>query len=174
MNTPEKISLKEPVGDALPCRFCDHSGLPKCAITIKVPMSGTPDWETNLCYPTLPPEPGKTSRKVPVAFIQSVWCYNMTTHILSKHKEYAIPGCREAGVPLPESVWKSMELSELKQASAGIPTECRQPLHKGKENVPASGSHSLKCSATASVGPTTSKHFHTTIKPLQTVHILLV
>ncbi|KAG2105516.1 uncharacterized protein F5147DRAFT_775291 [Suillus discolor] len=202
-NTPEKTSLKEPVGDALPWGFCGRSGLPECAITIKVPASGTPDWEMKcayrhmfkygfadhgsknnpcrnvplkcgLCHPTLPPKPGKTSRKVPVAFVQSVWRYNMTAHIFSEHEEYAIPGCREAGVPLPESVWESMELSELKQASAGIPTECRQPSHKGKENVPASGSRSLKHSATASVGPMTSKHVRTTIKPLQTACTLLV
>ncbi|KAG1894262.1 uncharacterized protein F5891DRAFT_1195399 [Suillus fuscotomentosus] len=203
MNTPEKISLKELVGDALPCRFCSCSGLPECAITIKVPTSGTPDWETKcayrhtfkygfadhgsknnpccnvplkcgLCYPTLPPEPGKTSHKVPVAFVSSVWCYNMTAHILSEHKEYAISGCREASVPLPESVWESMELSELEQASAGILTECRQPSHKGKENVPTSGSHSLKRSATASAGPMTSKCVCTAIKPLQTARTLLV
>ncbi|KAG2357175.1 hypothetical protein BDR07DRAFT_1491028 [Suillus spraguei] len=200
---PRLDCIFTPVGDALPCRFCGRSGLPECAITIKVPTSSTPDWETKcayqhtfkygfadhrsknnpccnvplkcgLCHPTLPPAPGKNSRKVPVAFLQSVWRYNMTAHILSKHEEYAIPGCREAGVPLPECVWKSMELSELKQASAGIPTECWQPSHTGKENIPASGSRSLKCSATASAGPTTSKRVHTTIQPLQTVHTLLV
>ncbi|KAG2159479.1 uncharacterized protein EDB93DRAFT_1099835 [Suillus bovinus] len=203
MNTPKKISPKEPVGDALPCRFCSRSGLPECAITIKVPTSSTPEWEMKcayrhtfkygfvdhrlknnpcwniplkcgLCHPTLPPEPEKNSHKLPVAFVQSVWRYNMTTHVLSEHKEYTIPGCREASAPLPESVWKSMELSELKQASASIPTECRQPLHKGKENVPASGSHSLKCSATASAGPTTSKCARPAIHPLQTAHTLLV
>ncbi|KAG1877633.1 hypothetical protein DFJ58DRAFT_720421 [Suillus subalutaceus] len=132
-----------------------------------------------LCHPTLPPEPGKNSRKVPAAFVQSVWRYNMAIQILSKHEEYAIPGRREAGVPLPEGVWKSMELSELEQASAGIPKEHRQPPHialvrQGKENMPASGSRSLKCSATASAGPMTSKRARTTIQPLQTARTLLV
>ncbi|KAG1772528.1 hypothetical protein EV702DRAFT_1048648 [Suillus placidus] len=210
-NTPEKISLKEPVGNVLPCGFCGRSGLPECTITIKVPVSGTPDWETKctyrhlfkygfadhgsknnpcrnvplkcgLCYPILPPEPGRKLRKVQAAFVQSIWHYNMTAHILSNHEEYAIPGCREAGVVLPESVWKSMELSELEQASAGILQEYRQPSHSAaapveqeKENIPlASGSRCLKRSATASVGPMTSKRARTAIQPLQTARTLLV
>ncbi|KAG2742806.1 hypothetical protein P692DRAFT_20748575 [Suillus brevipes Sb2] len=135
-----------------------------------------------LCYPILPPKPGRNSRKVPAAFVQSVWRYNMTVHILTNHEKYVIPGCREAGVVLPGCVWKSMELSELEQACDGIPQECRQPLRsatapveQGKENIPlASGSRSIKCLATASAGSMLSKCARTTIQPLQPAFTLVV
>ncbi|KAG0699780.1 hypothetical protein DFH29DRAFT_1001713 [Suillus ampliporus] len=205
-NTPEQISLKEPVGDILPCGFCGRSGLPECVITIKFPVNGAPVWETKcaykhqfkygfaeqgsknkpcrnvplkcgLCHPLLAPEPSKTSRRAPVVAVESIWRYNMPAHILSEHEEYAVPGCREVGVLLPDSVWKAMELNDLELTTARIPME-RRSLYgtPGKENIPASasGSRSLKRSATESAGSIPSKHARTTIQPLQTARTLVV
>ncbi|KAG2044115.1 hypothetical protein BDR03DRAFT_977769 [Suillus americanus] len=54
-----------------------------------------------LCNPTLPPEPGRTFRRALLAAVDAVWRYNMPEHILKEHEEYAIPGYKMMGVPLP-------------------------------------------------------------------------
>ncbi|KAG0695896.1 hypothetical protein DFH29DRAFT_879719 [Suillus ampliporus] len=151
-NTPEELTLKKTVGDMLPCGFCGCSGIPACAITIKVPANGAPVWETKcmyqhtfrygfaengsknkpcrnvplkceLCHPILPPEPGKTSRRTIVAAVDAVWRYNMPEHVLSQHEEYSLPGWREAGIPLPARVWKGMKLTDLEQSASHVPKE---------------------------------------------------
>jgi len=153
---------------------------------ITVPSSRAPTWETKciykhtfrygstdsgsknkpcrnlslkcgLCHPVLPPQPGKTTRKAPVPPVEAIWHYNMTVHILDQHEEYAVPGHREAGVPLPVSVWKTMKLTDLEQGASCIPKDCWQPLYgdaseQDKENMPAaSGSH-IKHPALESAG----------------------
>ncbi|KAG1799739.1 uncharacterized protein HD556DRAFT_1215679, partial [Suillus plorans] len=138
------------VGLTSPCGFCGCSGVPECTIRITVPSTGAPTWETRriyqhafrygsidsgsknkpcrnlplkcvLCHPVLPPQPGKTTRKVPVLPVEAIWRYNMTAHILDQHEEYAVPGHREAGVPLPVSMWKTMKLTDLEQGTSHIP-----------------------------------------------------
>ncbi|KAG1737005.1 hypothetical protein EDB19DRAFT_1637371 [Suillus lakei] len=188
-NTPENVSLKEPVcfffydyctlilihllkvGNVLPCGFCGRSRLPECSITIKVPASSAPVWETKciykhtfkygfaetgsknkpcrnvplkcaLCHPALPPEPGKSTRRTPVVSVNAVWRYNMVDHILNEHKEYSVPGHRLPGVALPVVVWMGVKLTDLEQTAAQIPKEHWQVGREGdKENVPASASH---------------------------------
>ncbi|KAG2065556.1 hypothetical protein BDR04DRAFT_1032446, partial [Suillus decipiens] len=61
-----------------------------------------------LCYPVLPPEQGKASRKTTTVYVDTVWHYNMPEHILSVHEEYSVPGCREAGVMLPAHILRAM------------------------------------------------------------------
>ncbi|KAG2120169.1 hypothetical protein BD769DRAFT_1671813 [Suillus cothurnatus] len=133
-NTPENVSLKEPVSSVLPCGFCGCSGLPECSITIKVPANSPPVWETKciyqhtfkyafvetgsknkpcwniplkcaLCHSTLPPEPGKSTCRTPVISVDAVWRYNMVDHILNGHVEYSMPGHRASGITLPAVVW---------------------------------------------------------------------
>ncbi|KAG1866670.1 hypothetical protein F4604DRAFT_2023153 [Suillus subluteus] len=159
-NTPENVSLKEPVGNVLPCGFCGRSGLLGCSITIKVPASGPPVWETKciyqhtfkygfaetgsknkpcwnvplkcaLCYPTLPPEPGKSMRRTPVVSIDAVWRYNMVDHILNEHKEYSVPGRRVSGVALLAVVWMDVKLTELEQSASRIVKERWQVGQEG-------------------------------------------
>ncbi|KIK33802.1 hypothetical protein CY34DRAFT_31162, partial [Suillus luteus UH-Slu-Lm8-n1] len=149
-NTLEEPPLKQEVGLTSPCGFCGCSGVPECTIRITVPSSGAPTWETGckykhlfrygsvdsgsknkpcrnlplkcgLCHPVLPPQPGKSTCKAPVLAVEAVWRYNMAAHILDHHNEYAVPGQREAGVPLPMSVWKVMKLTDLEQSASHIP-----------------------------------------------------
>ncbi|KAG1782210.1 hypothetical protein EV702DRAFT_1240022 [Suillus placidus] len=120
---------------------------PECAIQIKVIANGPPSLETKcinhfifkykfadkgskntpcrnvpirctLCHPVLPPEPGKSSRKIIPTFIDAIWRYNMVEHVLSHHQEYSVPGHREAGAALPAEVWESMRLTDLEQTAA--------------------------------------------------------
>ncbi|KAG1841139.1 hypothetical protein DFJ58DRAFT_732592 [Suillus subalutaceus] len=186
-NTPENVSLKEPVGNVLPCGFCGRSGLPGCSITIKVPASGPPVWETKciyqhtfkygfaetgsknkpcrnvplkcaLCYPTLPPEPGKSMRRTPVVSVDAVWRYNMVNHILNEHEEYSVPGHRVLGVALPAVVWMDVKLTELEQSASRIAKERWQVGQESdKENIPASGSRTRKRPALESAASLPSK-----------------
>jgi hypothetical protein len=199
-NTPESVALKElvcfffynyctlilshvlEVGNVLPCGFCGCSGLPECSVTIKVPASSPPVWETKcifqhafkygfadtgsknkpcrnvplkcvLCHPALPPEPGKSIRRMPVIFIDAVWRYNMITHILNEHEEYSVPGHRVSGVALPAVAWMSAKLTELEQSASHIAKEHWQVgKADDKENMPASGSHARKCPTLKSTG----------------------
>ncbi|KAG2344267.1 hypothetical protein BDR05DRAFT_882673, partial [Suillus weaverae] len=135
------------VGAVLPCSFCGRSGMPQCAITIFVKGDTAPTWETKciykhvfrygsaivgskntpsrnvpmkceLCHPTLPPQPGRTSQKVQAVSVDAVWRYNMAEHLVTAHEEYVIPGHRETGVPLPSGVLAAMTFSELEQKAA--------------------------------------------------------
>ncbi|KAG2124774.1 hypothetical protein BD769DRAFT_1669290 [Suillus cothurnatus] len=174
-NTPEKVGLKEPVSSVLPCSFCSRSGLPECSITIKVPANGPPVWEMKciyqhtfkyefaetgsknkpcrnvplkcaLCHPTLPPEPGKSTRRMPVVSVDAIWRYNMVDHILNGHVEYSVPGNRASGVTLLAVVWENIRLTDLEQTAARIQKEHWQVGQEGdKENVPLYGSHTRKC-----------------------------
>ncbi|KAG1899570.1 uncharacterized protein F5891DRAFT_981087 [Suillus fuscotomentosus] len=63
-------------------------------------------WDTKL--------PGKTTRKTP---------------IVPEHKEYVVPGQRDAGLVLPVNVWKEMRLTELEQTTLRIPKTCWQPSY---------------------------------------------
>ncbi|KAG2111721.1 uncharacterized protein F5147DRAFT_530056, partial [Suillus discolor] len=130
--------------------FCGHSGMPQCAIMIVVKGDAAPTWETKciykhnfrygsaavglkntpsrnvpikceLCHLTLPPQPGRTSRKVQAISVDAVWRYNMAEHVLNSHMEYVVPGCRETGVALLSSVLTTMAFSELEQKAAYIP-----------------------------------------------------
>ncbi|KAG1862949.1 hypothetical protein C8R48DRAFT_577535, partial [Suillus tomentosus] len=49
-NTIEEPPLKQEVGLMSPCGFCGHAGVPECTITITVPSSGAPTWETKCIY----------------------------------------------------------------------------------------------------------------------------
>ncbi|KIK35128.1 hypothetical protein CY34DRAFT_17227 [Suillus luteus UH-Slu-Lm8-n1] len=123
----------------------------------------------------LPPQPSKSTRKAPILAVEAVWRYNMAAHILDHHNEYAVPGQREAGVPLPMSVWKVMKLTDLEQSASHIPKERWQPLYshsteQDKENVPAaSGSHT-KCSAMESAGSLPFKRARTSLQPITITH----
>ncbi|KAG1837326.1 hypothetical protein DFJ58DRAFT_846534 [Suillus subalutaceus] len=178
-NVPE--SLKEQVGKVLPCGFCGRSGLPECAIRIKVFANGPPSLETEVYLSlrlqdrrthlagmcpsdarfatlVLPPEPGKSSCKIIPTFVDAVWRYNMVEHVLSQHQEYSVPGHREAGAPLPAEVWESMRLTDLEQTAAQIPKEHWQVGQEGdKENVPVSGSRTRKHPALESAASLPSK-----------------
>ncbi|KAG1718200.1 hypothetical protein EDD22DRAFT_855598 [Suillus occidentalis] len=202
-NTPESVSLKEPVGSVLPCGFCGRSGLPECSITIKVPANGPPVWETKcayqhtfkyrfaetgsknkpcrniplkclLCHPALPPEPGKSIRRSPVVSVDAIWCYNMPNHILNGHEEYSVPGHRASGVPLPAAVWDSVKLTDLEQNAAQIPQAHWQVGHKGdKENVSSSKSRTRKHPGLELAASLPSKRPHTVVQPLQSSRTLL-
>ncbi|KAG1837377.1 hypothetical protein DFJ58DRAFT_734422 [Suillus subalutaceus] len=175
-NTPEEVMLKEQVGNTLPCGFCGHSGQPECAITITTPAKGATTWDTKcayqhsfryasadvgsknqpcrnvplkceLCYPTLPPVPGRNTRK--------------TYSVPSQDRE-------RTGVPLPASVWKEMRLTDLEQTASRIPKTHWQPSYIppgeiGKENVPLLVSRGSK-RAGAQAGPSRpSKKARTTV-----------
>ncbi|KAG1751967.1 hypothetical protein EDD22DRAFT_850668 [Suillus occidentalis] len=202
-NTPESVSLKEPVGSVLPCGFCGRSGLPECSITIKVPANGPPVWETKcayqhtfkygfvetgsknkpcrnvplkclLCHPALPPEPGKSIRRSPVVSVDAIWRYNMPNHILNGHEEYSVPGHRASGVPLPAAVWDSVKLTDLEQNAARIPQAHWQVGHEGdKENVSSSKSRTRKCPGLESAASLPSKRPRTVVQPLQPSRTLL-
>ncbi|KAG2092163.1 uncharacterized protein F5147DRAFT_552576, partial [Suillus discolor] len=121
-----------------PCGFCGHSGVPECTIRIAVPSSGAPTWETRCIYQhsfrygsvdsgsknkpcrNLPLK-CELCHPVPMLPVEAIWHYNMTVHILGQHEEFAIPGHREAGVPLPVSVWRVMKLTDLEQGASRIP-----------------------------------------------------
>jgi len=111
-----------------------------------------------LCRPILPPEPGKTSRKNAVVSVDAVWRYNMPEHILSEHKEYPMPGRREAGVALPASVLRAIELIEFEQKAARIPKDHWMLSYQDaeKENVPASSSRASRRSKRSAIGPAAS------------------
>ncbi|KAG1857407.1 hypothetical protein F4604DRAFT_1931509 [Suillus subluteus] len=121
-----------------------------------------------LCHPTLPPQPGKTSRRAQAVAVNAIWCYNMTEHILSEHEEYAVPGHKEAGVGLPANVLKAIKLTELEQMAACI------PMDRNKENIPASTSCPSKRSALESAASMPAKRAHTAAKPMLTAHTLVV
>ncbi|KAG1762790.1 hypothetical protein EDD22DRAFT_952849 [Suillus occidentalis] len=163
-NTAEELNMVEPVGTNLPCGFCGRSGRPECTITIKLSANSAPVLSTKcmyrhsfkyayadagsknkpsrniplkceLCNPTLPPEPGRTFRRAPLAAVDAVWRYNMPEHILKEHEEYAIPGYKTMGVPLPACMLQVMALTDLEQTAARIPQEhrlltCDDPLEK--------------------------------------------
>lgn len=123
-----------------------------------------------LCHPVLPPQPGKSMRKAPVLAIEAVWHYNMAAHILDHHNEYTVPGQREAGVPLPMSIWKVMKLTDLEQSASHIPKERWQPLYshsteQDKENVPAASGSRTKRSAMESAGSLPFKRARTSLQP---------
>ncbi|KAG1784492.1 uncharacterized protein HD556DRAFT_1451725 [Suillus plorans] len=202
-NTPENVSLKEPVGSVLPCGFCGRSGLPECSITIKVPANGPPVWETKciyqhtfkygfaetgsknkpcrnvplkcaLCHPTLPPEPGKSTCRTPVVSVDAVWRYNMVDHILNGHEEYSVPGHRVSGVALLAVVWENIRLTDLEQTAARIQKEHWQVGQEGdKENVPSSGSRTRKRPGLESAASLPSKRPHTSVQPLQFARTLI-
>ncbi|KAG1862519.1 hypothetical protein DFJ58DRAFT_725359 [Suillus subalutaceus] len=151
-NTPEEPPLKQDMRSKnKPCR-----NLPlKC----------------ELCHPVLPPQPGKSTRKVPMLPVEAVWHYNMTAHILGQHKEFAIPGHREVGVPLPVSVWRVMKLTDLEQGASRIPKDRWQPSYgnlseQDKENVPVASGSRPKRPALESAGslPWASKQTHTSLQ----------
>ncbi|KAG1842416.1 hypothetical protein F4604DRAFT_1938847 [Suillus subluteus] len=194
-NTPEVIDMKEQVGETYPCGFCGRSGWSKCAITITVTTSGAPTWTTQctyqhafrygavdngsknkpcqnlplkctLCHPVLPPEPGRSSRKVPVLAVEAIWRYNMLEHIMKEHDEYSVPGRRSEGVELPAHVRNDMTLTELEQSTSHIPKErwiTPPSVLSGsdKENVPVSSSRPPKRSLTASTGYKAAKRSRT-------------
>jgi hypothetical protein len=187
----------------LPCGFCGRSGLPECSITIKVPASGPPVWETKcvfqhtfkyrfadtglknkpcrnvplkctLCHPSLPPEPGKSTRRTLATSVDAVWWYNMIKHILNEHEKYSVPGHRTSGVALPVAVWMGIKLTELEQSASRIVKEHWQVgLEGDKENVPASGSHARKCPAFKLAASLPSKRPRTNVQPLQPSRTLL-
>ncbi|KAG2147917.1 uncharacterized protein EDB93DRAFT_1250419 [Suillus bovinus] len=183
-NTPEVISMKEQVGEHHPCGFCGHSGQPECAITITVTASSAPTWTTRckyqhafkygavdngsknkpcqnlplkcmLYYLVLPPEPGRSLRKVPVLAVDAIWRYNMLEHVMTVHDKYSVPGYRSEDVELPASTHNDMMLTDLEQSSARILKErwiTPPNVSSGmdKENVPASSSCPVKHSMTTS------------------------
>ncbi|KAG1753401.1 hypothetical protein EDB19DRAFT_1824124 [Suillus lakei] len=121
-----------------------------------------------LCHPILPPEPGKSSRRVPAVAIDAIWCYNMVEHVLNEHEEYSVPGCRAGGMPVLPGVLKAMQLTELEQASANIPKEKWQPFSipgdgHDKENVVPSTSCTSKRSAPSTTAPQASKKARTNL-----------
>jgi hypothetical protein len=218
-NTPEEIALTDKVcvlrkilcrlmlihmyqvGAVLPCGFCGRSGLSECMITIKVPSSGAPVWETKcmyqhpfrygfaeagsknkpcrnvplkceLCHPQLPPEPGRSSRRALAVAVDAVWRYNMTEHIATVHEEYL-------GAPLPASIMETMNIKDLEYIAARIPKEHWPASHissteHNKENVPASGSRIPKRSALNSAGSLPSKRARISVPALQVSRTLVV
>lgn len=135
---------------------------PSCNIPVKC----------ELCHPALPPEPGRTSwRALPVA-IDTVWRYNMPEHILMEHKEYAVPGYRMIGAPLPANMLKVMALTDLEQTAVRIPEERRLPTCAEdpleKENDTGSSSRSAgKCRALQPAASLPAKRARTAMQPLQ-------
>ncbi|KAG2116646.1 uncharacterized protein F5147DRAFT_649104 [Suillus discolor] len=122
-----------------------------------------------LCHPVLPPQPSKTMRKVPILPVESVWRYNMIAHILDQHEEYTVPGHREAGVPLPVSIWRTMKLTDLEQGASRIPKDRWQPSYSGssereKENVPVASGSRTKRPAIESAGSLLSKRARTSLQ----------
>ncbi|KAG2041051.1 hypothetical protein BDR03DRAFT_856478 [Suillus americanus] len=128
-----------------------------------------------LCHPILPPKPGKTSRKSAVVSINAVWRYNMPEHILNEHKEYSVPGHREAGITLPASVLRAMGLMELEQRAARILKDRWRPSYQDseKENVPSSSSHQSKRPALAPAASMPAKRACIATQPLNTAHTLV-
>ncbi|KAG2355805.1 hypothetical protein BDR07DRAFT_1492726 [Suillus spraguei] len=121
-----------------------------------------------LCHPILPPEPGKSLRRVAVVAINAIWHYNMVEHILNEHEEYFIPGCRAGSIPVPTGVLRAMQLTELEQASANIPREKWQSFSipgdgHDKENAVPSTSHASKHSAPSTTVPWASKKTRTNL-----------
>ncbi|KIK35666.1 hypothetical protein CY34DRAFT_95703, partial [Suillus luteus UH-Slu-Lm8-n1] len=204
-NMPEEPPLKEPVGIILPCSFCGRSRMSECAITIIIPNNAAPTWTTTcmykhifrygsvdvgskttpcrniplkceLCYPVLPPEPGKASRKTAAVYVDVVWHYNMPEHILSVHEEYSVPGCREAGVTLPAHILRVMGLTELEQKATHIPPDRWKPSYDDveKENIPASSSRQTKRSVIAPAVSLPAKQPCIATQPLLTARTLVV
>ncbi|KIK33900.1 hypothetical protein CY34DRAFT_98846 [Suillus luteus UH-Slu-Lm8-n1] len=121
-----------------------------------------------LCHPVLPPKPGKSSHRVPTVAINAIWRYNMVEHVLNDHEEYCVPGHRAGGVPMPLGVLKTMQLTELEQASANIPQEKWQLFSipgdgHDKENMAPSTSHASKRSAPSITAPRASKKTRTNL-----------
>lgn len=123
-----------------------------------------------LCNPTLPPEPGRTFRRAPLAAVDAVWRYNMPEHILKEHEEYAIPGYKMMGVPLPACMLQIMALTDLEQTAARIPQErrlltCDDPSEK--ENHTGTSLRSAgKCCALQPASSLPAKRCHTAMQPL--------
>ncbi|KAG0701125.1 hypothetical protein DFH29DRAFT_1000528 [Suillus ampliporus] len=183
-NTPEKTSLKEPVGTVLPCGFCGRSGMPQCAITIMVKGDLAPTWETKCIYKhtfrygsAVVGSKNTPSRNVPMKLsIDAVWRYNMAEHILTEHEEYVVPGHRETGVALPSGVLAAMVFSELEQKAAHIPKERWPTLydHTEKENTLVSMSRPSKRPALNSTSSMPAKRARMAVQPLHTTRTMIV
>ncbi|KAG2740578.1 hypothetical protein P692DRAFT_20753110 [Suillus brevipes Sb2] len=131
------------------------------------PMRNVP-LKCELRHPVLPPEPGKSSRRVLTVAINAIWRYNMVEHVLNDHEEYCVPGHRAGGVPMPLGVLKTMQLTELEQASANIPQEKWQLFSipgdgHDKENVVPSTSCASKRSVPSITAPWASKKTRTNL-----------
>ncbi|KAG1821953.1 uncharacterized protein BJ212DRAFT_1477792 [Suillus subaureus] len=176
-NTPENVSLKEPVSAmcflaVFAAALDDRSvlslskSLPAAlqsgrrSVSTSTPLSmdlrsqaprtlSERSLKCALCHHTLPPEPGKSTRRTPVVFVDAVWRYNMVDHILDEREEYSVPGHRASGVTLPAVVWMGIKLTELKHSASRIAKGRWQAGQEGdKENAPASGTRPRKRPAT--------------------------
>ncbi|RDB26720.1 hypothetical protein Hypma_005418 [Hypsizygus marmoreus] len=134
--TPRSV-LSQPVGRSMPCGFCGLSGKSECAVYLK-----KANVESNCAFSHAfrygfadKGSAATPCRNVPVvcglcpgpsahprgSAEPGIWRYNMGEHFALRHSEYASPANPE-GLPLPYSVWKSMELFPSEEAALGIPS----------------------------------------------------
>ncbi|KAG2114961.1 hypothetical protein BD769DRAFT_1673280 [Suillus cothurnatus] len=171
-DTPEELPLKQEVGLTSPYSFCGHAGVPEYG-SVNSGLKNKPcrnlPLKCELCHPVLPPQPRKSTQKAPALPVEAIWRYNMMAHILDQHKEYVVPGHREARVPLPVSVWNTMKLMDLEQGTSCIPKDRWQPSYgdaseQDKENMPVASSSCTKHPALKSAGSLPPKRAHTSLQ----------
>ncbi|KAK7063420.1 hypothetical protein R3P38DRAFT_2492280 [Favolaschia claudopus] len=167
-NTPGENPAS--VHDSMPCGLCGRSGRPECEVTMK-PNSKKSDsdmktdcqYYTQFQYKTADEGKSKGScRNVPIICglcpgparqhdtVPGIWRYNMPEHLRMHHAEYASPQQPE-GIPLPYSVWKSMEISQEEEAAMGVrPEFILQPFTQVASA--AAGGETLKRASESSGG----------------------
>ncbi|KAK7012531.1 hypothetical protein R3P38DRAFT_3588444 [Favolaschia claudopus] len=170
-NTPgENSASVAQIHDSMPCGLCGRSGRPECEVTMK-PNSKKSDsdmktdcqYYTQFQYKTADEGKSKGScRNVPIICglcpgparqhdtVPGIWRYNMPEHLRMHHAEYASPQQPE-GLPLPYSVWKSMEISQEEKAAMGVrPEFILQPFTQVASA--AAGGETLKRASESSGG----------------------
>ncbi|KAI0054409.1 hypothetical protein BV25DRAFT_1949134 [Artomyces pyxidatus] len=140
-----ETGLKEEIGNHMPCGFCGRSNHPDCKVSLKemaqtIHIESKCPYFTTFRYKAAAKGSDTTPcRNVPVVcllcteptprnsrpvFQHAVWRYNMEEHLAERHAEYASPRNPDISrLPLPQAVWKAMEILRSEELALGIPED---------------------------------------------------